>query len=159
MKLNSLSHLVLLHFCSGSNICLQGNWIKVWLRCNWRITMRQTNHIERNLWLHRLQFRLTTKIAVASLRLNNQYKLVVTDTLFIDMIDHCWLSQARREIHLGESQPSCLLLMSVRRRMDNDMVCIWKMREKPAAVGQDELFWERGLEGEWRRGESGRCQA
>ena len=71
-----------------------------------------TNHIERNLWLHRLQFRLTTKIAVASLRFNNQYKLLVTDTLYIDMINHCRLSQARREIHLGESQPSCLHLMS-----------------------------------------------
>ena len=67
-------------------------------------------HFERNL--HRLQFRLTTKTAVASLRLNNQYKLLVTDTLYIDMIDHRWLSQARREIHLGESPPSCLQLMS-----------------------------------------------
>ena len=100
--------------------------------------MRQTNHIERNLWLHRLQFRLTTKIAVASLRLNNQYKLVVTDTLFIDMIDHCWLSQARREIHLGESQPSCLLLMSVRRRMDNDMVCIFVLLENEGKAGSSE---------------------
>ena len=67
-------------------------------------------HFERNL--HRLQFRLTTKTAVASLRLNNQYKLLVTDTLYIDMIDHRWLSQAQREIHLGESQPSCVQLMS-----------------------------------------------
>ena len=88
-------------------------------------------HFERNL--HRLQFRLTTKTAVASLRLNNQYKLLVTDTLYIDMIDDRWLSQARREIHLGESQSSCVQLMSGGGWTWYALLCC-KMRENPAVV-------------------------
>ena len=88
-------------------------------------------HFERNL--HRLQFRLTTKTAVASLRLNNQYKLLVTDTLYIDMIDHRWLSQARREIHLGESQSSCVQLMSGGGWTWYALLCC-TMRENPAVV-------------------------
>ena len=133
VNLNSLNYLAPLHFCSLHIYLLARQLAKSMTAMQLKDNNDAADepHFERNL--HRLQFRLTTKTAVASLRLNNQYKLLVTDTLYIDMIDHRWLSQARREIHLGESQPSSLQLMSGGGWTWYALLCC-KMRENPAVV-------------------------